>query len=180
VSPFAILFAVSTILMNHQWKPQERVVATATKEAVEVREGVNNQELGQDLLRQLGISGELGGVRRLPEERRLVVNAVKPGRKTTITVELDQRVARIEHRQTGFLDASRFLHLTPGPHRVRGPHWLFTRIWSWMADATVYLVLFISMSGVYMWAVIKAERKAGLILLGGGCLTFAALAAILV
>ncbi len=41
-----------------------------------------------------------------------------------------------------------------------------------LVDTTVYLLLFITISGVYMWAVIKAERKIGLVLLGAGSLSF--------
>ena len=41
-----------------------------------------------------------------------------------------------------------------------------------MADATVYLILFISVSGIYLWYVLRAERSAGFILLFAGALTF--------
>ena len=41
-----------------------------------------------------------------------------------------------------------------------------------MADATVYLVLFISVSGIYLWYVLRAERKVGFILIFAGALSF--------
>jgi hypothetical protein len=41
-----------------------------------------------------------------------------------------------------------------------------------MADATVYLILFISVSGVYLWYVLRAERSVGFILLFAGALSF--------
>jgi hypothetical protein len=41
-----------------------------------------------------------------------------------------------------------------------------------IADATIYLLLFISLSGVYLWWAIKAERRIGLALLGAGAVTF--------
>ncbi len=40
---------------------------------------------------------------------------------------------------------------------------MLTRLWSWLADATVYLILFLSATGIYLWSVIRAERKAGLV-----------------
>ena len=46
------------------------------------------------------------------------------------------------------------------------------RAWRWFADATVYLILFISVSGIYLWYMLRAERKVGLILLFGGAMTF--------
>jgi hypothetical protein len=60
------------------------------------------------------------------------------------------------------------------PHNaaVRG-NWVYTRLWSWLTDATVYMLLLISVTGVYLWAVLKAERRIGLVLLGAGALSFA-------
>jgi hypothetical protein len=86
-------------------------------------------------------------------------------------------MAEIEERHAGIVDAMVFLHFNPGPHRVRGPTWIFTRIWRWRADTLVYIVLFVSISGIYLWAVIKAERRTGLILIGLGCISFFALVA---
>jgi hypothetical protein len=52
------------------------------------------------------------------------------------------------------------------------PNWFFSKLWGIIADTTVYLTFFLSISGIYMWAVIKAEKKIGLIMLGAGCLSF--------
>jgi hypothetical protein len=50
------------------------------------------------------------------------------------------------------------------------------QVWRWFADATVYLVLFVSLTGVYLWAVLKAERRVGLSLLAAGALSLGGLA----
>jgi hypothetical protein len=41
-----------------------------------------------------------------------------------------------------------------------------------MADATVYLILFVSVSGIYLWYVLRGERATGLVLLCAGGLSF--------
>jgi hypothetical protein len=46
------------------------------------------------------------------------------------------------------------------------------QLWRWLADATSYGVLFLSLSGVYLWATLRAERRLGLALLAAGALTF--------
>ena len=51
-------------------------------------------------------------------------------------------------------------------------NWTYMRAWRWLADATVYLILFISVSGVYLLYVLRAERKIGAILLVAGALLF--------
>jgi hypothetical protein len=49
-------------------------------------------------------------------------------------------------------------------------------VWRWMADATVYLILFISLSGVYLWYALRAERSVGFFLLFAGALSLFGLA----
>ena len=45
-----------------------------------------------------------------------------------------------------------------------------------MADATAYLILFISVSGLYLWYVLRAERRVGFVLLLAGGLSLFGLA----
>ncbi len=37
---------------------------------------------------------------------------------------------------------------------------------------TVYLIFFLSLSGLYLWTALRSERRVGLILLASGALTF--------
>jgi hypothetical protein len=46
------------------------------------------------------------------------------------------------------------------------------RIWRWLADGTVYVVMFLTISGVYLWAVLRAERRIGLALIVAGAISF--------
>jgi hypothetical protein len=39
----------------------------------------------------------------------------------------------------------------------------------------MYLLLILSTSGIYLWAVLKADRRTGLLVLGAGVLSFAAI-----
>jgi len=47
------------------------------------------------------------------------------------------------------------------------------RLWAWLADTTIYLLLFATASGIYLWLLLRAERKAGLVFMGVGALSFA-------
>jgi hypothetical protein len=80
-----------------------------------------------------------------------------------VSISLASREATIVTRETGLADALVILHKSPGQH---GPHirmnWFYMRAWRWMADATVYLILFISVSGIYLWYVLRAERSGGI------------------
>jgi hypothetical protein len=61
----------------------------------------------------------------------------------------------------------------PGPHNlaIRG-NWIGTRAWGWLADATVFLLLFLTVSGIYLWYAIRAERRIGVALLTAGAVSF--------
>jgi hypothetical protein len=84
-------------------------------------------------------------------------------------------VAVISQRPTGLLESVAYLHKMPGPHNadLRG-NWFWIRLWRWLADWTVYALLFISASGLYLWFAIKAERRMGLAVLAAGAVCFAA------
>ena len=51
-------------------------------------------------------------------------------------------------------------------------NWLPIRIWRWFADATVYSLFFISVSGIYLWTVLRAERRVGIVLIASGAFSF--------
>ena len=71
----------------------------------------------------------------------------------------------ISSREHSLGDALVYLHKMPGPHNVdvRGNSPLM-RWWRVLADATAYLTLFITVSGIYLWVALKAERRVGLVL----------------
>lgn len=183
VSPLLLLYAVTVILLNHAYLPWggDEGEVVASSRMVSVPDEENSLELAKRVRDQIGIAGEVGYVNLDPEARRLSFPLEKPGERVTVRVDLATGVADVEQRKTGVWDAMIYLHEMPGPHNVaiRG-NWVFTRLWGWVADATVYLILFVTASGVYLWMVLKAERRAGLIFLGSGALSFFLLLAALV
>lgn len=179
LSPFVLVFAISTLFLNHAWKPWEAAAAQTRSAQIQVPAGLAQSQgmvrlaLAKQILTQLGVSGEVDFIRYLPKENRLILPVSKPGSRVTIDIELGTGRATLERRDTGIWDALVYLHRSPGPHNamLRG-NWFYMRLWRWFADGTVYLALFLSVSGVYLWAALKAERRTGLILLGAGVASF--------
>ena len=111
------------------------------------------------------------------KEQKLIIPVTIPGRETTVTINIPTREATIITRETGLADALVTLHKSPGQHGANiRMNWFHMRAWSWMADATVYLILFLSVSGIYLWYILRAERRIGYVLLGTGTLLFFGLA----
>jgi hypothetical protein len=125
------------------------------------------------LLDQAHIRGEIGFVQYSPKEHRLSFPVSVPGRETAFSLDLATRTATIIERDTGIADALILLHKSPGPHLAEiRMNWFPMLAWRWLADATVYLVLFISISGIYLWAVLRSERRVGIAMLIAGAVCF--------
>src|SRR5262249_4086573 len=95
------------------------------------------------------------------------------GRNTSVMLDVNRREASVEQRVTGLADALIVLHMAPGPHMpgIR-KNWTYMLAWSSLADATVYLTLFITVSGIYLWYVLRSERKVRMTLLIAGAASF--------
>lgn len=178
-SPFVVVYAISVIWLNHAFLPwggsssPKRALPTIP---VVVHDTDNGLAVASQVRAQVGVRGEIGYVNRKPGGVTLTFPIEIPGRRTNVRVDLAKGTATVEEQATGIWDATVYLHKTPGPHnaKLRG-NWIYMRLWSWLADATVYFLLFLSVSGVYMWALIRAERRIGLVCLGGGVLSFVAI-----
>ena len=173
IGPFVVLFAVSAIMFNHTWGTQSEGEVQERQISIQIPENMEGLEIARHIMRQVNVSGEIEFFRHNPQQKQFTIPVIKPGERITIDVDLVSKTAEIEQRRTGFWNALLYLHKSPGPHLAgfRG-NWFFTKFWMWLADATVYLFLALSISGIYMWILLKSERKTGLILLGAGCLTF--------
>jgi hypothetical protein len=182
ISPFLLLFAASVFFLNHAKVAPDTWTSVKTFQNVDVPVGIDGAQgmeaikRAQTILRQVDVSGEIGFTRLVRQTRHFVFPVSKPGLEANVDVDLDARTAVVSERPTGALEAFAYLHKMPGPHNVaiRG-NWISTEIWRWFADATIYLTLFLSVSGIYLWWVLKAERRIGLALVSAGTLTLFAL-----
>jgi hypothetical protein len=125
------------------------------------------------VLEQLGVRGEIDFVRHAASEHRLIIPVRLPDRDTIVSLDYEQRTATMTTRRQSLGDALVYLHKMPGPHNadVRGNSRLM-RVWRVLADATAWLLLLITMSGIYLWVALRAERRIGLLLLLVGAGTF--------
>ena len=181
-SPYVIVFALSTILLNHNWNFAGSAEVEEWEAQVELAEGLEPQELGFHIVEQLGLQGDVGRARKVPAARAQLypgqevvqVGVGKLGQNTRIEVDPETGVARIKRTSRGAMRTIIEMHMRPGPHSPRSfMNWIFSKIWAALSDTVVYLLLFLSISGVYLWYVLKAERKIGWIMTIAGVGSFA-------
>ncbi len=180
-SPFVLIFAISVFFLTHSWLPRLAPETSTTRvvpvlsipENLATLSGRPLIDALKPVLEVVNVPGEVGFVRHLVKEEKWIIPVTIPGRETTVTISLATRDATIVTHEKGLADALITLHKSPGQH---GPdirmNWFYIKAWRWLADATVYLILFITVSGIYLWDVLRAERRIGFILLFAGALSF--------
>lgn len=167
-APFLFVFALSTVILNHRAEP-EADVDTWT-EQVRLDGGLEPRNQAKKLMRELGIAGDLRGVVNPPQEDRFTFFVARPRESFQVQVTPSAGTAEIRKRTLGVVGALIFMHTQPGRHRPRSMvEWTVGRIWNFLADTIVYLLLFLTVSGIYLWTALKAERRGGvlMIVLGG-------------
>jgi hypothetical protein len=185
LSPFVLVFAVSVFYLVHglALRPQPRP-SDQSRTVVDIQippdiggmQGRARVDALRPVLEQLDVEGEIDFVRHVASARRLIVPVRLPARDTIVTIDYDRRTANVTSRDFPMREAFVYLHKMPGPHNadVRGNSWL---VWAWriLADATAHLLLFVTVSGIYLWVAIRAERRIGFLLLLAGAVTFCGL-----
>jgi hypothetical protein len=180
ICPTVLVFAVSVPFLVHAWipgaakQPVSRIAGDLpVPDGVELMKGRDQVNAVRGVLDRVGVRGEVNFIRRIPKEHRLAIPVILPGREVVVDLNTATRSATITNRGDNLWSGLVWLHKMPGQHNanLRG-NWVFLRTWKWLADATVYLVLFLSVSGIYLWAVLRAERRIGWTLIGAGAGSF--------
>ena len=179
LSPFVLVFAVSVFYLVHgsvqkgAELPSRSVSDLPISAHLEGLTGRDQVNALRPILDRLGVKGEISFIRRISKEHRLVVPVLLPGRETTVDLNLNTQTASISIRETGVSDALIHLHKMPGPHNVNiRVNSLYMQVWRVLADVAAYGLLFLTLSGLYLWVVLRAERRVGLALLSLGALSF--------
>ena len=181
LGPFILVFSISVFYLVHglayrrepDASDNPRAVTNVALPADIARlQGRARVDALRPVLHQLGVRGEIDFVRHIVAERRLVIPVRLPDHDSVISLDYAQGTATVTDHRRSIGDALVYLHKMPGPHNaeVRGNSGLI-RAWRVFADATAYVLLFITISGVYLWVALRAERRMGLTLLFAGAAT---------
>ncbi len=182
ISPFVVVFAISVFALVHPpgvAPPGSAARLSRQVENLQIPAGIESLsgrarvDAVRTLLDQAHIRGEIGFISYSPTEHELSIPVSVPGRETILDLDLSTRTATVTERKTGLVDAFILLHKSPGPHLVDiRMNWYPALVWKWLADGACYLLFFITMSGVYLWFVLRSERRIGIVLLAAGAFSF--------
>ena len=173
--------------MNHGWHqpPDQTTTTVALPIPADVLADITNRQVTDDMAPEerdvarqllvnhivttLNLHGEIAGAGAV-RDGRMMLNVARPGLVKRVEVNVRAQEANITESRQGLFGTIRYLHLNPGPHRQ--PQWIGTKAWGWLVDATVYFTLLLTLSGIYLWVFIREERKAGIVALGAGAVSF--------
>lgn len=175
ISPFVLIFSISVLIFNHPGL-LNRVNPVKTLPDIKIKLDkipYDTSDLGtaKAIIRKLGVKGEIDFISINDNYISFPVN--KPGLKTYIKVNTNTDSVLITQRYEGPLRSMSYLHSMPGSHnvKIRGNS-IFIKAWRILADVVVYLLLFLTLSGVFLWYILKAERVIGLYAVVLGMLFF--------
>jgi hypothetical protein len=178
ISPFILIFSISVLAFNHagflnQLNPVKPLPEIKTK-LDNILYDTTDLLTAKAIIRKLDIKGEIDFITKNGDQISFPVN--KPGLKSRVEVNTRTNSVVITPQMEGSVRAMNYLHLMPGQHnaKIRGNS-LFLKIWRLMADAVVYLLLFLILSGIYLWYFLEFERNTGFYAIILGMLFFTGL-----
>jgi hypothetical protein len=178
ITPFILIFSISVLAFNHTGllnrinpvKPVHEIKARLDR----IPFDTTTLGTAKGIIRDLALKGEIDFI--IKNDSQIYFPLNKPGLKTRIAVNtINDSVVIIQQRE-GSVRAMNYLHIMPGQHNaaVRGNS-MFMKIWRIIADAVVFLLLFLVVSGIYLWYIPETERIAGFFFLIMGLLFFSGL-----
>lgn len=173
ISPFLIILAVSILVFNHPilfssiMPVRELPARTVRLDSIPAQS--TDLLTARAIIAQLNIEGEIDYISKNDSSLSFPVST--PGISQRIVMNKNTGIVSIKSSQQGIFRATTYLHAMPGPHNVaiRGNS-TFIKTWRYVTDTLVYSILFLTISGIYMWYFLQSERKMGIFAAAAGIL----------
>jgi hypothetical protein len=175
---FVWLFALTGLLLNHsQWKFAEFWNnRQQTNYEQEIAAPVPGGDLAQarDIMRQLGIRGELEWTTTRNDPNRFDFRVSRPGRICEVKTDLARNRASVQRIDLNVWGVVRILHTFTGVRMDdarNGRDWLLTWVWALTMDAVAAGLILMVLSSFCMWFELRQKRLLGAIALALGFLS---------
>jgi hypothetical protein len=170
---FLWLFALTGLLLNHSWHFAEfwptRTVSKFERQ-VQVPTVTDDLDRAREIMRQLGIQGEIEWTSTRVDATSVAFRVARPGRNWNVTMEPAGRVA-VEQTDINGWGLIRVLHTFTGVRTGDARNhrdWLLTTVWALSMDAVALGICLMVLSGIYLWIGLSGKRKPGLAALLAG------------
>ena len=177
---FVWLFCLSGAILNHpQWRiagfwNERKQVSSELK--ISRPADTSTLQAAGDLMMQLRIRGEISGEITHTESGEIVFRVVRPGDVSDIKADLDKGLAKISHIYVNNWGALNMLHSFTGVRRTDPTlhqNWWATGMWRFSMDALSAGLVFMVLSGIFIWIRRAQQRRSGMLALALGILALA-------
>jgi hypothetical protein len=178
---FLWLFALTGLMLNHQQWFEDLYVRqeSSSEHTIETPRGQTRAEQTADLVRQLGLRGEIDWPASQPIGH-LDFNVGRPNGAAQVRVDLGAKRAAIKEFKNGTLHAFQIFHTFSGT-RFNQPSserdWIVTTVWVIAMDALAAGLIVMVLGSYYMWWRLKKRRGLGIAAVAAGfvaCIVFVA------
>jgi len=171
---FLWLFAFSGLLLNHpgwsfaEFWPNRKQSAF---EAKIVPPAGSDLEQARNIMRQLGIRGEVDWTTTRTDPARFGFRAIRPGHMFEIAADYQTNRATVQRTQINTWGIMHVLHTFTALRMADNRNtrdWAVTTLWVISMDAVAAGLIFMVFSSYYMWYKLRQKRLFGLVALGLG------------
>jgi hypothetical protein len=175
---FVWLFSFTGLLLNHlQWKFAEfwdSRLQSAFEHDIVAPAPAGDLAQARDIMRQLGIRGEIDWTTTRGNSQRFDFRVSRPGHMFDIKTDLALNKASIHRTDLNAWGVIRILHTFTGVRLddTRNKRdWAITSVWAWTMDAVAVGLVLMVLSSFYMWYRLRQKRLLGAIVLLSGFLS---------
>jgi hypothetical protein len=175
---FVWLFAFTGLLLNHsQWKFAEfwanRRETSDERTIVAPPPGADLAQ-ARDLMRQLGIRGEIEWTATRSDAGPLEFRVSQPGHLVEVHADLARNRAKLKRIDLNAWGVMRILHTFTGVRLgdTRNQRdWILTSVWAWTMDAVAAGLILMVLSSYFLWYELPGKRKSEIVVLALGLLS---------
>ncbi len=177
---FTWLFCLSGVVLNHPgwriagfWNERRQ---TSAEIRIARHAADTDSEVAKDLMTQLRIRGEISGTITRDAAGTLGFRVVRPGDIYEVKADFDSGVAAVNRIHVNGWGVLNMLHSFTGVRRTDPSlhqNWWATGLWRCSMDALSVGLVFMVLSGIYVWYRRARQRRSGALSLALGILTLA-------
>ena len=177
---FTWLFVFTGLLLNHpRWEFAEfwpNRLQTTTQHEIQMPAGATEVERARDLMRQLGIVGEI----QWPAQQSgpFAFQVSRPGLIVDVKADLERGRATVQRNQLNAWGVMHLLHTftgAPAGDQRNRRDWMVTTVWAMSMDAVAAGLIVMVFSSYIMWYRLKPKRRGGIVALVLGCISCGAI-----
>jgi hypothetical protein len=171
---FIWLFAFTGLLLNHPRWSLARIPNDSNpsyERTIVPPRGGTDLERARDVMRQLGLAGEIDWPQTLQATGRLDFNIAYPKQATQVQVDLARQRATVRQIDRSLWSGLRIMHTFSGWRYTSAStsrDWLVTSVWVVAMDALAAGLLVMVIGSYYMWWRLKRMRTVGWVALVAG------------